>query len=502
MNDMSATPPAKPDPQRPEPQRPLPPKDDPAKRAVRSNRDYAEFLPAAVEISVRPVPHVVPVLIGIILAAISTALVWAWVSSLDVFTNAAGRVRATVPPAVVQPLEAGRVTAIKVANGQKVVTGEPLVTLDDVAVRSALDAAIAGRASWLAEVQRRASAYRAFAQGIRVLPAVTYAPEIPVDVVRRENEALLTEHQALVTTLSGNAAARAEGEAKRARFQEVKAAKAKLVDILAERVAMTEALATSNAGSKAQILVATEARVRAEVDLADTSAQVAEIEANLMNLREQEAQAIASYLANQSKGIQAAERQVEQLDQEIVKNRDRLAHMTLRAPVTGTVQQLAATSVGQVVSPAQSLMVIVPDGAELIVEALVPSSDIGFVKEGDPVVIKADAFPFTRYGTFTGTVAALSAEAVTIRDAQGLQDPSTLASGQATQGPSGIPTVTGLFFIARIQLDSPELRAQGRVLRLEPGMTVRAEIKTETRKVIDYLLSPVTQVLKEAGHER
>lgn len=485
-----------------EPPRRESPRENPALRAVRSNREYAEFLPAAIEIAVRPVHHVVPILIGIIVAAVATALGWAWISSLDAFTNAAGRVRATVPPAVVQPLEGGRIATIRVANGQRVVAGEILVTLDDVAVRSALDAALAGRASWLAEIQRRKAAYAALIAGDRALPAVAFTTEIRGDVVSRETNALATEHRALMTTLAANAAASEEAEAKRARFVAVRIERAKLVEILAERVDMAEALATSAAGSKAQVLTATEARVRAEVELADTAPQIAEIEATLKNLRQQEAQAIASYLADQSKGIEAAERQVEQLDPEIVKQRDRLNHLTLRAPVSGTIQQLAATSVRQVISPAQAVMVIVPDGSELVVEALIPSSDIGFVKEGDPVVIKADAFPFTRYGTFSGTVTSLSSEAVTIRDAQSLQDPATAASGQATQTPSGIPSVSGLFFIARIMLTKPELYVNGRPLHLEPGMTVRAEIKTETRRVIDYLLSPVTEVFDEAGHER
>ena len=113
-----------------------------------------------------------------------------------------------------------------------------------------------------------------------------------------------------------------------------------------------------------------------------------------------------------------------------------------------------------------------------------------------------DAFPFTRYGAFKGKVASLSREAVNIHDAQALQDPGSIAGSQANQSPSGVPGVSGLFFNARIVLDSPELEINGGILRPEPGMTVRAEIKTGSRRVIDYVLSPVPQVLKEAGRER
>lgn len=467
-----------------------------------AGRDYAEFLPAAVELSVRPVPYVVPVLLGVIIALIGTALIWSWFASLDAFTSAAGRVRASEAPAVVQPLEAGRITAIHVANGRRVHAGETLITLDDVSVSTSLNAALAGRASQLGEVRRRAAAYLAVMEGDRGLPQPQYDADIPANVVRRENEALETEHRNLVTALSGNAAQRQEAQAKRSRIIDVKAVKARLVDVLQEKVSMAEALLLSNSGSRAAVIAAMDAKVRAEVELADTGAQFGEVEAALQNLAEQEKQAIAAYLANQSKGIQAAERQIEQLDQEIRKQKDRLHHLSLRAPIGGTVQQLATTSVDQVVTPGQALLVIVPYGSELTVEALVPSSDIGFVRVGDDVVIKADAFPFTRYGTFVGKVSALSGEAITARDAQALQDASAIASGQANTPANGVPSVTGLYFIARIQLDQPYLRLGERTLKLEPGMTVRAEIKTETRRVIDYVLSPVTQVLAEAGRER
>ncbi len=449
-----------------------------------------------------PPPRVVPILIAAIMGAILVALIWSSLAWLDVFTNAAGRVRSTEAAGVVQSLEAGRITEIRTENGAHVKAGDVLLRLDEVAVSTALDAARSGRASYLAEVERRTAAYKAVSEGRQDVPEVRFDPSIPVTVIRRETEALTTELRALATALSAKHSEEQEAEARHARFVEVKAVKQRLIDILAERVKMQEALQSSGAGSKAELLSMKDARVRVEADLADTSAQLVEIDASIRNLKEQQAQSVASFLSDQSKGIQAVERQVEQLDQEIRKQKDRMDHLALTAPIDGRVQQLAVTSAGQVVNPGQPLMIIVPERARLIVEALVPSAEIGFVAEGDTVVVKADAFPFTRYGTFSGKVASISEEAVTIRDAQGLQDPASIASGQAASLPSGVPTVNGLFYIARIALDSDELKTTSHPLKLEAGMTVRAEIKTESRRVIDYILSPVREVLDEAGHEK
>ena len=472
------------------------------KKTAPPRPDYAEFLPAAMEISVAPPPRVVPGLILTMAAAIAAALVWSSLSWLDVYTNAAGRVRSTVPATAIQPLEAGRVSEIRVENGSSVKAGDILVRLDAVAVAAALDAARSGRASWAAEVARRRAAYRSVTADALSLPAIGFEPDLSDAVKTRETEALQSDLNTLKSTLSAKRSEEQEANARRRRFIEVKTVKARLLAILSERVRMQESLQASGAGSKAELLAMQDQRPRVAADLADTSAQLAEIEASILNLREQQTQAVAAFLAEQSKGIQAAERQVEQIDQEIVKQQDRMDHLALRAPIAGTVQQLAVTSVGQVVNPGQPLLVIVPEKADLIVEALVPSQEIGFVAEGDDVVVKADAFPFTRYGAFEGKVADISKDALTIRDAQGLQDVTATVTGQSNTGQAGTPAVTGLFYIARIKLDATELKRNGHALRLEPGMTVRAEIKTESRRVIDYLLSPVTQVLDESGHEK
>lgn len=474
----------------------------PAKKQAVAARDYAEFLPAALEISATPPPKVVPALIATMTAAILAGLVWSACSWLDVYTNASGRVRSTVPAAVVQPLETGQVKSIHVESGQHVQAGDVLLRLDDVAINSALHSALAGRASWLGEVERRTTAFRSVSAGRTDVPDIAFDASIPEQVKRRESEALASEIQSLAASLSAKQAEQREAEARKKRFKTVAEVKTNLMSILTERVGMMGNLQNTGAGSRGEFLAMKDQQVRVEADLADTSAQIAEIDASIRNAREQQTQAISGFLAEQARGIQAAERQVEQLDQEIVKQRDRQNHLSLKAPISGTVQQLAVNSSGQVVNPGQPLLVIVPDDADLIVEALVPSQEIGFVKVGDDVVVKADAFPFTRYGTFDGIVKTISDDAVTIRDAQGLQDATLTATGQAAQAPNGTPTVNGLFYVARIELKQTDLTSSGHRLKLEPGMTVRAEIKTESRRVIDYILSPVSQILNESGHEK
>jgi hemolysin D len=93
------------------------------------------------------------------------------------------------------------------------------------------------------------------------------------------------------------------------------------------------------------------------------------------------------------------------------KSRELYALKWLRAPVSGRVQKVNVTTVGQVVTGAQSLVTIVPDDTPLIVEATVSNEDIGYLKVGQPVEVKVDTFPFQKYGSLKATLVSISPDA-------------------------------------------------------------------------------------------
>jgi hemolysin D len=138
---------------------------------------------------------------------------------------------------------------------------------------------------------------------------------------------------------------------------------------------------------------------------------------------------------------------------------------TLVAPVDGVVQQLAVHTAGGVVTEAQVLMIIVPEGAQITAEVTLENKDIGFVNAGQDAAIKLETFNFTRYGTIDAKVSLVTADAVN-DEKRGAIFPVTLA-------------------LAQNQID-----VDGKMIRLAPGMNLTAEIKTGKRRVIEYLLSP------------
>jgi hemolysin D len=221
----------------------------------------------------------------------------------------------------------------------------------------------------------------------------------------------------------------------------------------------------------------TRERIELERDLALQKARLAEAQA----AQAESQQSKAAFLAETRRALRerqaTAQLKRDQLTQEGRKSdqRERLTQLT--APVDGTVQQLAVHTAGGVVTPAQVLMVVVPQGAEVTAEVVLENKDIGFVSNGQHAEIKLETFPFTRYGTVHATVKSVSADAVADEK-------------------------RGAIFPATLQLNDTQLSVEGKKIALAPGMNLTAEIKTGKRRVIDYLLSPVQTATQESLRER
>jgi len=224
---------------------------------------------------------------------------------------------------------------------------------------------------------------------------------------------------------------------------------------------------------------------------ARSSAAMGDIDAQLRRLRETFERAAATELAEAADKAGTAE-------QDVLKAQKVRDLMQLRAPVDGVVQQLAVSTVGGVVQPAQPLLVIVPcSGGQrsiescrsaLEVEAFVLNKDAGFVAPGQRVAVKVEAFNFTDYGLIEGRVVNVSRDSVTL--------------GDQRQSQSGQPGGSSPVYVARVALECRSPRSAGLCARITPGMSVQAEIKTGARRIIDYLLSPLSKTVSEAGRER
>jgi HlyD family secretion protein len=136
---------------------------------------------------------------------------------------------------------------------------------------------------------------------------------------------------------------------------------------------------------------------------------------------------------------------------------------------------------------------IVPENESLVAEVMVKNDDVGFVYPQQKVKVKLAPYPFEEYGMLDGEVTRVNADSDSDNQSSQSKDQSQSKDKQQAQ-----PSV----YKAIISFNSQILEAEGKHLKLVPGMQVVAEINQGSRTVMQYLLSPVSKTLVESGHER
>ena len=171
-------------------------------------------------------------------------------------------------------------------------------------------------------------------------------------------------------------------------------------------------------GTKINLYDAKEQLEKSQSMLASDQGQLIETDAAVSELQSEKVKALSQFIAdNEDKAAVTAGKADEARDA-LAKASARLSHMKLYAPIDGVLQQLSVTTLAQVVSAGQQLAVVTPTDQSLQVEALVANMDIGFVKVGQDVAVKLDAFPFTRFGALHGKVIRIASAAVDEQEAK------------------------------------------------------------------------------------
>ena len=442
-------------------------------------RELPRFSPAAVMLAQHSPSKALMALPSVVLALVAVLAGWAWLSVVDIVTTAPGHVVPSARVKVVQPLEPGVVRRIHVREGETVRAGTPVVDLDPTETRADRERLTGELAAARAEAARLGAMLEALdAPRPGPLELAYPAPSgVAEDVadrqarllagqwrrVRTQREVAARERARLSAQLESNRAQRAKAEA--------------VLSVLRERVAIRAELHGKELVPKAQLLELRQTEVEQEQELTVLAVNARQTEADLASALAREAQQEEELRERLLGELAEKERAIDSLVPELRKAEERASRRTLLAPVDGVVVDLAIHTVGGVVREAEPLLRVVPEDEKLEVEAAVKTREIGFVREGQAVEVKVDTFPYTRYGTIRGRIAWVAA------DASG-QDPANAV------------------YKVRVLLERQSMRVDGAEVLLSPGMSVTVDVKTGTRRVIDYLLEPVLKYRAEAMRDR
>jgi hemolysin D len=473
-------------------------------RPLRRRRDELEFLPAALEIMETPPSPTARISAVVIVALMAAGIIWATIGRIDIDATADGSVVPSGRTKTVQPFATGVVTAIHVANGQHVQAGEAVVDLDPT--QSMKDRDKATHEVLLARLDE----VRLQAQ-LEDRPAVWPAGVADADALATAKSRMreqTSQQAAKLATIDRQIAE------KRANVDEVKATIADM-DATMPMVAAHFRIRSWGVQTGSGDMLDYQDSLRTLVDqhqqrLIQLQKQQ-EAEQSLASLIAQRDETVAEYRSSLLDNLNQAQDQDAKSTHDMIWAARLTDLQTLRAPVSGLVQQLAVHTLGGVVMSGDPIMVIVPDDAPLEVEAMVQNRDIGFVHPGQPAEVKVEAMDFTRYGMLHGTVTGISHDVISDNQQYMTLQPQggQNYSGQQSQSHAHAQQPDGSqqghddpVYVAHIALREKGIQTEEGFMPVQAGMTVVTEIKTGRRRIIDFLLSPLQRYRHEALTER
>jgi adhesin transport system membrane fusion protein len=418
-------------------------------------------------------PHVTYALCAVMTLSF---LLWAWFSTLDIVSIATGEVIPSTQVKHVQHLEGGIVQQILVQEGDRVSEDQPLVVLAPTS--SSAD---------VSELQVRLTSLRIDLHKYEALLNSLDSPIYPVyeDDLLRNNAAGVqqsirsfeTARKRLQDDLEKQKQTIAQKESA---IEEVRTRirnRQRNLAIITEQVKISDSLLVDNLTNRMKHLDLLKEQSTLSGSIEEDKATQATAEAALQEARATMRAIRSTFDAENRKALDEARLSLNELSQRMSKFKDSFNRTTIRSPVDGVVKTIHVATLGGVVKAGEPVVDIVPENDRLIIEAKLQTSDIGYIQEGQPAMVRLASAESNRFGGLSGQVIAVS--------------PDTLLT------PDNKP-----FYKVRIETERNYFESRATRYNLFPGMQVIANIHTGTRTVVEYLLNPYLSRLSDAMHER
>ncbi|MGB0682648.1 MAG: HlyD family type I secretion periplasmic adaptor subunit [Magnetovibrionaceae bacterium] len=404
---------------------------------------------------------------------VGAAAAWAYYGTLEIVSTATGEVIPSSQVKTVQHLEGGIVLDIHVREGQSVKAGEPLVSLEPTASEADVG-----------ELEKRIRGLTVDVVRLEAELAEAETVIFPDDLVSQSPD-LVAEAMGLFETRRARQAAQleAQGETISQRKQEINVIRARLskqrksLKLLQEQVGISEELLKKDLTNRMLHLnLLKEAndlggQIREDqASIGATEAAVKQAEARLETLR-------GGYREDVSRELEEKRRRLDELQTRIAKFQDTRQRTVLRSPVEGVVKTMSVVTIGGVIQPGATVAEVVPAGDRLVIEARLPSQEIGYVAEGQTASVQLASGDAARFGKLKGDVVQVS--------------PDTIDSGEGYA-----------YYRVLIETEKDTFERAGQQYRLVPGVEVICSIQTGNRTVLEYLMDPFLGSVQTALRER
>jgi HlyD family secretion protein len=402
-------------------------------------------------------------------------LLWMALAPLTGAVLAPGVVRVEANRKVIRHREGGTVKSIPVVEGQHVKLGQPLLVMDDVQPRAAVDVLQAQADAYGAQVAR----FAAESSGAKT---IQFPAELTARISDPRVAALIRDQQFLFTTRlqfydSQNDVLSQRIQQIDAQIAGVKSqidATDQSIDLTKQELAGYQTLFEKGYAPKTLIL-------RYQRSLADLAGHKGQLISDMTRLNEQKGETRLQIVSqNEQRLSQAAEglRQMQSglsdVSPKLTAARQMLDDTIVRSPADGYVLDLTQFTVGGVVASGEVVMNIVPANAPLIVTVKLKPTDIDDVRPGMKARVRLTAFNYRKVSPVEAVVTTISAD--------------QLIDQKSGQG----------YFRADLKIEPSELAKLPKGSKITPGMPAQAAITTGKKSVLSYVISPLTDTIRDA----
>lgn len=399
--------------------------------------------------------------------------VWAAFANIGETTVGDGKVIPSSQIQVIQNLEGGIVSEIRVKVGDVVRKNQVLMVIDDTRYASSFQENKAKSDALAAKIAR----LNAEISGRNFELSAQFRKEHP-DLAERE----LTLYRSRQAEFNANTSVfrqqtdqrTQELKEKRGRLTQIRAS----LELLDRELAMSRPLVKQGAMSEVELLRLERQANDLKGELESTRVTIPRLEAAVAEARSKLDSYSAKFRADALAELNAARAEQEGTGAVGVALKDRVERAVVRSPVNGTVKAVKITTRGGVVQPGSDLIEIVPLEDSLLVEARIKPSDIAYLRPGQEALVKITAYDFSIYGGFPAKLEYISADSIT----------------DEKKGES--------YYLVQVRTTSNAPAGSEKQLAIIPGMTATVHIQTGEKTFLHYLLKPVIKTKEMAFRER
>jgi adhesin transport system membrane fusion protein len=433
---------------------------------------FVDFLPDVEAISQRRHSPAATWLVTLTLALLIAVVAWMALSSVEQVATAPGMVRPAGKVKIVNHPDGGRIAEILVKEGDRVQEGQELLRLDPELIKQEIAKLEGNWHNIGTEVVR----LQAELDGRE--PVFDEAFAARKDLVENQRSLFFARRQELTTRRSQADAVVAQQQAKIETFKTKIGASTGSLAVLRDQERKMRGLAGQGYFPEFQYQNIKRRLIEEEGALAGYKSDLIQAEKELTEAQDKRAVLDQEWRTQAFKRLGEALGERDRIEGGLQQQNALMRNLALRAPVSGIVEKLNFTTVGQSIKAGDVVTNIVPIDDTVIVEARVGNDDIGYIAVNQPATVKIQTYDWVRYGTLKGVVSQISADA---------------ALDQKTNVP---------YFSILVNTDRNYLGSKPGDKPVLPGMTATVDLRLGERSILEYFLQRIEGTIDSALRER